>query len=127
MRVDYFYVSPSIPIRLIGKIMNELPDEIFRIWIHSFEEDQNGIIVYRPVGYGFPRARGREGIEFRPDGMFISYEIGPTDASRGINGQWKIEGSGRVRVSFEGNVRPSRILEILQIDVEILKMRQLPA
>lgn len=107
--------------------MNELPDEIFRIWIHSFEEDTNKITVYRPVEYDFPRARGREGIEFRPDGVFIDWEIGPTDASRGVNGRWEMEDPGRVRVSFEGNVRPPRILEILQIDAGILKVRQLPA
>ncbi|WP_229391752.1 hypothetical protein [Methanosarcina sp. DH2] len=107
--------------------MTELPNEIFQEWMHSFEEDTNGITVYRPIEYDFPRARGRGGIEFRPDGVFIDWEIGPSDASRGINGHWEIEGPGRVRVSFEGNVRPPRILEILQIDAGILKVRQLPA
>ncbi len=107
--------------------MTDLPDEIFRRWTHSFEEDANGITVYRPVEYEFPRARGRGGIEFRPDGLFIDWEIGPTDASRGINGRWKVEDPGRVRVSFEGNVREPRILEILQCDAEILKVRELPA
>lgn len=59
--------------------------------------------------------------------MFINYEIGPTDVTRPIKGHWRMEGSGRVHVSFEGNVRPSRILEILQIDAEVLKVRELPA
>jgi len=105
--------------------MNELPNEIFRKWMHSFEEDKDGIIVYRPTEYDFPRARGRDGIEFRPDGVFIYWGIGPTDASRRINGHWKTEGPGRVLVSFEGNVQPSRTLEILQIDEGILKVRYL--
>ena len=107
--------------------MNELPNEIFRKWMHSFEEDNEGIMVYRPDEYDFPRARGRDGIEFRSDGVFIYWGIGPTDAPRGINGHWRVESSGRVLVSFEGNVQPSRILEILQIDAGILKVRQLPA
>lgn len=94
--------------------------------MHSFEEDMNGITVYRPDNYEFPRARGRKGIEFRPEGVFIDWEIGRTDAPHGINGHWEIEGSGRVRVSFEENIRPPRILEILQIDAEILKVNQLP-
>jgi len=110
-----------------GQTMTDLPDEIFRKWMHSFEEDQNGVIVYRPTEYEFPRARGRDGIEFRPDGVFIAWEIGPTDATRGINGHWKMEGSGRVRVSFEDNVREPRVLEILQCDAGILKVRKLPA
>lgn len=109
-----------------GQAMTELPDEIFRKWIHSFEEDTNGITVYRPVEYDFPLARGRGGIEFRPDGAFISWEIGPTDATRGINGHWKIEGSGRVSVSFEESTRPSTVIEILQCDSEVLKVRKLP-
>jgi len=107
--------------------MTELPNEIFQEWMHSFEEDTNGITVYRPIEYDFPRARGRGGIEFMPDGVFINWEIGPSDASRGINGHWEMEGPGRVHVSFESNVRPPRILEILQIDAGILKVRQLPA
>ena len=107
--------------------MNKLPNEIFMKWVHSFEEDTDGITVYRPVEYDFPPARGRRGVEFRPDGVFIDWEIGPTDASRGINGFWKVEDTGRVRVSFEGNIREPRIMEILQCDAGILKVREQPA
>ena len=108
--------------------MTQLPNEIFQRWIHSFEEDKGEITVYRPEEYDFPLSRrGREGIEFRPDGVFIDWEIGPNDAFRGINGHWKMESSMRVRVSFEGNVREPRIMEILQIDAEVLKLRQHPA
>lgn len=107
--------------------MNGLPNEIFRKWMHSFEEDAEGIKVYRPTEYEFPRARGRDGIEFRPDGVFIYWAIGPTDASRAINGHWRMENPGHVLVSFEGNVQPPVILEILQIDAGILKVRQSPA
>lgn len=107
--------------------MTELPKEIFRKWGHSFEESTGEIIVYRPAEYEFPRARGRAGIEFKPDGTFIDWVIGPADAKRGINGHWQIEGPGRVRISLNGNVRPPRILEILQCDATILKVRQQPA
>lgn len=107
--------------------MTELPDEIFRKWVHSFEEDTNGITVYRPVEYDFPPARGRGGIEFKPEGVFIAWEIGPTDANRGINGHWEAESSGRVRVSLEEGTRSSTVLEILQCDSEILKVQKLPA
>nr|WP_271213949.1 zinc metalloprotease [Rhodococcus wratislaviensis] len=30
-------------------------------WGHSFEEDHDGVRVYRPAGFDFPRARGRGG------------------------------------------------------------------
>ncbi len=104
--------------------MTELTKEIFRRWSQSFEESTGEITVYRPAEYKFPRARGREGIEFRPDGTFIYWAIGPSDALRGINGLWQMEGSGRVHLSFEGNVRTPLVLEILQCDVGILKVRQ---
>lgn len=107
--------------------MTELPDEIFRKWIHSFEEDQNGVTVYRPEEYEFPPARGRDGIEFRQDGVFIDWGIGRTDALHGTNGHWEAETSRRVRISFEGNVQPPGIIEILHCDEKILKVRELPA
>jgi hypothetical protein len=107
--------------------MNQLPNDIFQRWGHSFEEDTGDITVYRPAEYEFPRARGRAGIEFKPDRTFIDWAIGPADASRGINGHWQMEGPGRVRVSFEGNVRPARVLDILQCDAGILRVRQQPA
>lgn len=107
--------------------MTELPEEIFRKWIHSFEEDQNGVIVYRPAEYDFPPARGRDGIEFRRDGVFIDWGVGRTDALRGVNGHWKVEAPGRVRISFEGNIQPPGIIEILQCDEKVLKLREMPA
>ena len=107
--------------------MTNLPSQIFQKWIHSFEEDTGDIIVYRPAEYPFPRARGRAGIEFKPNGQFIDWTVGPADTQRSINGHWQLEGPGRVRVSFEGNARPARILEILQCDAGILKVRQQPA
>lgn len=48
--------------------MIELPESIFRKWGHSFEEDSDGVTVYRPSDFSFPRARGRAGIEFKADG-----------------------------------------------------------
>src|SRR5581483_12273003 len=99
--------------------MNELPNEIFRKWGHSFEEDQDDITVYRPAEFDFPRARGRAGIEFRSDGTFVDWEIGAGDAQNGVNGHWQLEGPGRVRVFFDGNVRPPRALGIVQSDANV--------
>jgi hypothetical protein len=36
--------------------------------------------VFRPEGYPLPPARGRDGIEFRPDGTAQAYAPGPVDA-----------------------------------------------
>jgi hypothetical protein len=57
-------------------------------WGHSFEEDHDGVRVYRPAGYDFPRARGRDGIEFREDGSFVDWAVGPGDAAQPREGTW---------------------------------------
>lgn len=104
--------------------MPGLPNEIFRKWQHSFEEDAGGVTVYRPVEYNFPRARGRAGIEFGPDGKFTDWMIGPADAQRGTPGQWTAETPGRVRISLPQAQTSSRTLEIVHVDESVLKVRQ---
>ncbi len=107
--------------------MNQLPKQIFRKWGHSFEEDARDVKVYRPADYDFPRTRGRDGIEFRPDGTFIEWMAGPADAQQAVPQHWQVEPSGRVRVVFGDNARASQILDIVQVDDNILRIRQLPA
>ena len=107
--------------------MNGLPDEIFRRWGHSFEEDEGDVRVYRPAEYDFPRARGRAGIEFRPDGTFIDWVIGPGDATEPVNARWQTEAPGRVVASFEGEARPARAFEIVEVGPDVLKLREVPA
>jgi hypothetical protein len=104
--------------------MNGLPPVIFRRWGHSFEEDTGDIAVYRPAEFDFPRARGRAGLEFEPDGKYIEWVIGPADTSLGVNGHWHIVAPGQVQITFKGSERQPRLLEILQCDASVLKMRQ---
>ena len=59
--------------------MGELPHELFRRWLHSHEEDEGDVRVYRPAGYDLPPARGRRGLEFRPGGELLVYGPGPAD------------------------------------------------
>jgi hypothetical protein len=105
--------------------MDTLPDAIFREWVHSFEEDTPGVMVYRPADYDFPRARGRRGIEFRPDGEYIESPIGPADVPRPVSGSWQAEGNNLVSVSLgEESLAPARELEIVSVDDEKLVLRQ---
>ena len=53
--------------------------DLYRRWVHSREEDEGDLRVYRPAGYDLPPARGRRGIEFRPDGEVLVYGPGPAD------------------------------------------------
>src|SRR3954465_3383130 len=58
-------------------------------WLHSFEEDVGPSIVYRHADYPLPRARGRDGIEFRRDGRFVSYDVDASDRPKAIEGWWR--------------------------------------
>jgi hypothetical protein len=102
----------------------DLPPQIFQKWNHSFEEDSPDATVYRPPQFNFPRARGRAGIEFSPDGKFVEWAIGRGDAQQAIPGRWVAEGPNRVRVSFEQGSRAPRSMEILECSADVLKMKK---
>jgi hypothetical protein len=104
--------------------MSELPKELFQNWVHSFEEDSDGITVYRTAKYAFPPARGRAGIEFEPDETFIDWAIAPADGTKAITGHWRVERPGQVHISFEDKNRAPWILEILHVDSDMLKVRR---
>jgi hypothetical protein len=65
------------------------PKEIYRVWIHSVEEDTDVEEVYRPESYDFPPSRGREGFELKEKGIFIGHFIAPGDGTEKIKGRWK--------------------------------------
>jgi hypothetical protein len=68
--------------------MGDPPPELFRRWLHSREEDEGDLRVYRPAGYDLPPARGRRGIEFRPSGELLLYGPGPADKPVATPGHW---------------------------------------
>jgi len=104
--------------------VSDLPNGIFKRWIHSFEEDSEDGAVYRPPDFDFPLARGRKGLELKEDSEFIEYTIGRTDAPHGNPGRWQPEGANRVRVTFTDERISPRTLEILYCDGKILKLRK---
>ncbi|GAA1625938.1 hypothetical protein GCM10009744_12230 [Kribbella alba] len=74
-------------------------------WTHSFEEDHDGLRVYRRDDFAFPPARGRRGVEFRPDGTFIEWVIGRGDAPEAKTGRWDPSGVITRAGGMPGSVR----------------------
>ncbi|MGW1088405.1 hypothetical protein ACWD4L_19285 [Streptomyces sp. NPDC002596] len=107
--------------------MSELPPSLFRHWVHSFEEDTEGMTVYRPADYPFPPARGRRGLEFGQDGTCIDHPVGRGDAPDTVPGHWQLVEGRRLAISFPGNGRPDRELEILRCNEDVLEIRSTPA
>jgi hypothetical protein len=103
--------------------MNELPRSLFQRWWHSFEEDSEGVVVYRPDDYDFPLARGRGGLEFTADGTFIDHPVGPVDAPASVPGRWRLAENGRLAIDFPGSDEPGLELEIARCDAQVLEIR----
>lgn len=100
-----------------------MPSGLFQHWVHSYEEDSEGVAVYRPADYPFPPARGRRGLEFAPDGTFIDHPIGAGDASAAISGRWDAADGRGLCVTFPAHQRRTdRRIEILHCDNEVLKI-----
>jgi hypothetical protein len=92
--------------------------------VHSFEEDTASAKVYRPKGYAFPRARGREGFELQPDGVYVRYDIGRGDGSVGVRGTWKQIGPRLIEVRTADGAAASERLQILTYDDKVLTLRK---
>lgn len=90
-------------------------------WMHSFEEDHEGVQVYRPSGHDFPPARGRDGIEFRPDGTFVDRPVGRGDANEARPGQWRRTPEGPIHVSTASGRK--QVMEIVRLEPDRLEVK----
>lgn len=101
------------------------PDErLCQRWGHSFEEDREGVLVYRRADFDFPRARGRDGIEFRSDGSYIDWAVGPGDAAQAREGTWQLDDDadddgGVVITTASGERRAVEVVELAPDRLEL--------
>lgn len=100
-------------------------------WTHSFEEDADGIEVYRPTAtFPFPPSRkGRKVLEFGtdsgeadgPGATLTSMAPGPDDRPRaGPAAQLQPLGMGRYALA--GTLAPQDVIEIVEATPEILRL-----
>ena len=104
--------------------MANLRECIVRHWVHSHEEDTQGVRVYRPADYHFPPSRGREGLEFREGGELVYYGIARADGSEASPGRWAMEGDSRVRVEVDSERLRPFTLEVVSCDDDKLEVRR---
>lgn len=67
------------------------PQMLQKRWIHSHEEDTDTEMVFRPAGYNFPPARGRDEYELLADGGLSTTSPGPTDRREAASGSWQLQ------------------------------------
>jgi hypothetical protein len=94
-------------------------------WVHSYEEDSEGVEAYRPSGYTLPPSRGRRGLEFKSGGEFIRYEIAPSDGPLPIPGTWEpVKGEKAIKINQKGDQPQNYRLEIVSLSDDLLKVRK---
>jgi hypothetical protein len=104
--------------------LNELPGEVLgRRWVHAHEEDTDDEMVFRPAEYPLPPSRGRQRLEFKPDGTFFESVPGPTDAPEGRAGSWKVE-DGKLVIESDQAPEGTRTLEIASVDEDRLVVKK---
>ena len=103
--------------------MADLPVAIFRHWVHSREEDASDVSVYRPSGFQFPPARGRDAIELRAGGDLVRYGPGPTDRSAAAPGRWQALSSTEVEVQFNEAQRMPKRFSVIEVNDKVLKLK----
>ncbi len=98
-------------------------DSLSGSWTHSHEEDSADLQVYRPThAFAFPPGRrGRETLEFDAAGQLIKGMPGPDD--RQIRTGATSLGMNRYRL--DGGQAPGQMIEIVQSEPGLLKIRAL--
>jgi hypothetical protein len=91
------------------------------MWGHSREEDADGLAVYRPQGFDFPPSRGRDWLEFRPDGSVVFLGAGPDDRTNAVRGAWRPAGDNAVELSK--TAEPAQRWSIVECNDGVLKVR----
>ncbi|MDX5348757.1 MAG: hypothetical protein LPJ89_03335 [Hymenobacteraceae bacterium] len=95
-----------------------------KTWLHSHEEDQGEIRVYRPNTYDFPPSHGRTGFTFEPNGVFKQYDIAPTDGLEEHLGKWEIVKDDLIRISFSEKNVPGYEIKIEAVEDDVLKIKR---
>jgi hypothetical protein len=98
------------------------PESLQRRWVHSHEEDSDDEMVFRPAGWEFPPARGRQSFELRPDGTYLGSGPGPDDRPVESTGTWSLEGD---RLVFEApGDAPNQAWQVASVEGDRLTVKR---
>jgi hypothetical protein len=103
---------------------SDIPKAIYKFWVHSYEEDDKGTLVYRPRDFKFPPSRGRSGFEIKQNREFILYGLDPSDRPSRVLGHFEVERPSRLKVNFQSQKIEPRILEIVECDDHMLRIKK---
>jgi hypothetical protein len=100
-----------------------------RVWLHSREEDKDGLKNYRPAdgSFQFPSARGRYGLTFAADGTGGMTYPGPTDATATAPFKWHLQQDKQsLQLEYTPPTdRPTEKYRVVQITDKLLQVKPL--
>lgn len=94
---------------------------LFSAWKHSYEEDEEGLSVFRTADYTFPPSRGRRGFTISSNGTFIDQPIAAADGNDYVKGRW-VHKNGDLEVMLD-NGRYYKV-EIVLLEKGLMKVRK---
>jgi len=106
----------------MAKSINE--DALTGLWVHSHEEDTDTEMVFRPRGFRFPPARGRNSFELKAGGSLVMGGIAPNDQRTTADGVWKLEGDNKLALYSGSNSTPDQVMEIVSADKDRLIVKK---
>lgn len=90
----------------------QLPEALFRHWVHSHEDDDGETAAYRPRDFAFPPSFPRDAFDLRADGRFVQFDPGPADGLVRTPGQWEVIAPQTIAVRFGRAERPDYVFAI---------------
>ena len=106
------------------EMMSDLQTCILGRWIHSHEEDAEGVTVYRPADYAFPPSRGRTGFEFREGGELVYGGIARGDGTALSSGHWTLTEPNRISIEVDNERAAPFVLDVVDCSKEALKVKR---
>jgi hypothetical protein len=105
----------------------ELPSDIYRHWIKSAQDKDpdRDVLVLRPKGSNFSQSRGMEGFDIQKNGNIVLYQLGPNDRPQKTVGQYRLESSDRMKVSFDDDSMQPLSIKIVSLKDDILRIKLL--
>lgn len=104
-----------------------LTGAIYRRWSHSFEEDADGVVVYRPEDFDFPAARRpRAMLELRVDGHFVQHLPSRGQEPQAHEGRWSATPDGQLTLAYAAPARRPSRFALVQADEQVLRLRGAP-
>lgn len=91
-------------------------DILAKRWVHSYEDDTNTDMVFRPENFFDPDqpSRGRVDLVFKPDHTFAGAGIGAADVPEVKQGVWSVD-DAETEIQIQTESGSNRTLKLIEL------------